>query len=63
MSLTMSLVIFYEDPAIATLQMEEEDLPFSSRYQPFPAATETNSDFCSLNLQTFQALKAKSNSK
>jgi hypothetical protein len=42
---------------------EEEDLPFSRLFQPFPDATKTNSDFCNLNLQTIQALKGKSNPK
>jgi hypothetical protein len=41
--------------------MEEEDLDFSSLFQPFSDATKTNSAFCRLNLQTNQALKARSN--
>jgi hypothetical protein len=43
--------------------MEEEDLPFPTLFQPFPDATEINSAFCSLNLQTIQAPKVKSNPK
>jgi hypothetical protein len=39
--------------------MEEEDLPFSIRFQPFCDATKTNSDFCSRMLQTIQAPKDK----
>jgi hypothetical protein len=41
--------------------LEEEDLDFSSLFQPFSDATKTNSAFCRLNLQTIQTLKAKSN--
>jgi hypothetical protein len=43
--------------------MEEEDWDFSRLFQPFQDATKTNSDFWRLNLQTPQALKAKSNPK
>jgi hypothetical protein len=44
-------VVFNGDPAIASLYMEEDST--------FCAATETNSDFCNLNLQAIQALKGK----
>jgi hypothetical protein len=43
--------------------MEEEDLPFLSRCQPFPAATNPNNTVQNRNLQTIQALNLKSNSK
>jgi hypothetical protein len=43
--------------------LEEEDLPFSSRYQPLPTATHPNSTVLNRNPQTIQAPKAKSNPK
>jgi hypothetical protein len=43
--------------------LKEEDLPFLSRCQPLPAATNPNSDGHSRILQTPQTLNGKNNPK
>jgi len=43
--------------------MEEEDLPFPSRCQPFPTATHPNSTEHNRTPQTIQAPKGKNNPK
>jgi len=43
--------------------LEEEELPFPSRCQPFPTATHPNSTIHNRNLQTIQALNNESNLK